>query len=383
MQFNNIYIQDDLFANLAELLGKHINVDNLLLLSDANTSAAYHLYDLPVLVKRHVCLFAVPKVTLKAAKDLGNIARNYDAILAVGSGSINDLAKYAAFYAGVPYVIIASAPSMNGYLSGNASLYDGGIKQSYAALPPRALFADLGVLQNAPKPLIAAGVGDVLCRSSVQYDMLFAHYITASDYPSEIFAQMLALEQILLQKIDAGEDYVQALMDCLIYGGVAMQQYGSSAPASQSEHMLVHLLEMLEPDVAELFHHGQLVGAASIMMLQLQRNYNFAELKNKFNTDKFDADSALAQHFDCELLQQWRAEHEIKLANINVDVDVAKIQAELQKCNILTANELANYLQKIGGEINFTQMGFAENMQQIALYNSAFTRARFTILDLI
>ena len=380
MQFNNVYIQHDLFGSLKELLERHVMTDNLLLVSDANTAFAYVLYNLPVLVKKHVCLFALPKVTLKAAKDLGNIAKDYDAIIAVGSGSISDLAKYAAYHAGIPYVMLASAPSMNGYLSGNASLYDHGIKQSFSAMPPRALFADLGVLQNAPKEMIAAGVGDVLCRSSVQFDMLLSHHLTGSKYPSEIFAQMLELEGKLLAKIDASEDFVQELMDCLLYGGVAMKEFGSSAPASQSEHMLVHMLEMLDEETAQQFYHGQLVGAASVMMLQmqnqlLQQNILPAQLKPF-------AQCGLSPYFDSELLQKWNDEYQAKIATFN-NVDWKEMKNILQNCPRLSVEQMAYYLRKVGCEVDLSNMGFEQQQQSIALYNAAFTRGRFTILDLI
>ncbi len=189
---------------------------------------------------------------------------------------------------------------------------------------------------------------------------------------------MLELEGDLLQRIDAGENYVAQLMDCLLYGGIAMLEFGSSAPASGSEHMLVHLLEMLEPEVANNFHHGQLVGAASVMMLQLQQAYEFATY-----TPKTFNDVALKQHFSPNLLQQWHTEYAVKMANVNSKIDVTKLQQQLQTCHLLNAEKLVHYLTKIGGEIDLGEMGFGREQQSLALYEAAYTRGRFTILDLI
>ena len=49
-----------------------------------------------------------------------------DAIIGVGSGVINDLCKYVSHAHSLPYYIVATAPSMDGYASkGAAMLFDG------------------------------------------------------------------------------------------------------------------------------------------------------------------------------------------------------------------------------------------------------------------
>src|SRR5690606_24368650 len=44
-------------------------------------------------------------------------AQQYSAVIAVGAGTVNDIAKMASFKAGLPYAIVGTAPSMNGYTS--------------------------------------------------------------------------------------------------------------------------------------------------------------------------------------------------------------------------------------------------------------------------
>ena len=60
-----------------------------------------------------------------------------DALVAVGSGTINDLCKYAAAKDGKPYAVFATAPSMNGYTSKNAAITVDGHKKSLPAGAPR------------------------------------------------------------------------------------------------------------------------------------------------------------------------------------------------------------------------------------------------------
>ncbi|MFO1242006.1 MAG: iron-containing alcohol dehydrogenase [Rickettsiales bacterium] len=103
-----------------------------------------------------------PKASLQAASAISEKLDAASGILAVGSGTLNDLCKYAAFQKNVPYAVAATAPSMNGFVSPTASLIpeSGQINQSYNAAPPVAVLADLETLAAAaPVRLIRSGLG--------------------------------------------------------------------------------------------------------------------------------------------------------------------------------------------------------------------------------
>ena len=51
--------------------------------------------------------------------------------IAVGAGVINDLVKYAAELAGMPYVCVPTAASMDGYAASGAALRDDGFKRTF------------------------------------------------------------------------------------------------------------------------------------------------------------------------------------------------------------------------------------------------------------
>ena len=74
-----------------------------------------------------------------------------DLVVAVGSGVINDLSKWAAFQLGIPYLVVATAASMNGYSSANVAPTIGGVKMLIEARPPVAVLAEPAIIEQAPR----------------------------------------------------------------------------------------------------------------------------------------------------------------------------------------------------------------------------------------
>ena len=72
-------------------------------------------------------------------------------IVGIGSGVIQDLSKYVSFFSKIPYIIVATAPSMDGYASSGAAMILGGMKETVAVGLPRVIVLDTDVLKNAPK----------------------------------------------------------------------------------------------------------------------------------------------------------------------------------------------------------------------------------------
>jgi glycerol-1-phosphate dehydrogenase [NAD(P)+] len=192
----------------------------------------------------------------------------------VGSGTINDLCKFAAAGAGKPYAVFATAPSMNGYTSKNASITVGGLKRTLPAAVPRGVFMDLGVLAAAPPRLIRAGAGDTLCRPTVQADWLLAHLLRDDAYLDLPFQLLAEDEGRLLEEPEAllaGDPQAMAcLASALTLAGLGMTYCGGSYSTSQGEHLLSHFLELTEDHPAESLH-GEQIGVTTLTMARLQR----------------------------------------------------------------------------------------------------------------
>jgi glycerol-1-phosphate dehydrogenase [NAD(P)+] len=179
-------------------------------------------------------------------------AASADALVAVGSGTINDLCKYAGAQDGKPYIVFPTAPSMNGYTSVNAAITIHGHKKSLTAQAPLGVFIDLSILSAAPARMIRSGLGDSLCRPTAQADWLLAHLLLNQPYRTMPFAllaedegQLFASSQALLEgDIEA----MAALVRTLLLSGFGTAICGSSQPAI----------------------HGEQIGVTTLMMARLQ-----------------------------------------------------------------------------------------------------------------
>jgi glycerol-1-phosphate dehydrogenase [NAD(P)+] len=170
------------------------------------------------------------------------------AAIAVGSGTVNDIVKLAAHRANRPYVVVATAPSMNGYTSAIAAILSRGVKTVQDARGPVACIADLDVLAAAPARMIASGFADLVSKPVSNADWLLSHHLTGSFYSAEVIrlveASTIWLEGRVARLPARDRDAVAALTAALLASGYAMALAGTSAPASGGEHLISHYLDM-------------------------------------------------------------------------------------------------------------------------------------------
>ncbi len=183
---------------------------------------------------------------------LGSLMMHYDTscdiIVAVGSGVINDLCKLLAKISGHCYIIVATAPSMDGYASVTSSVIMDGLKYSIGNRCANVIIGDIDILKNAPERMLTAGLGDVLAKYISIADWRIAHIVT-EEYYCENVADMVrqALKRCvdnceLLLKRDDGA--VKAVFEALILSGVAMNYAQVTRVASGVEHSISHIWDM-------------------------------------------------------------------------------------------------------------------------------------------
>ncbi len=271
----SLVIEDSLDGREVELISGLGFGPRIALVSDRNTHAAMGARVERVLASA----FTVQALVLPAphadsatvAQLMAAVAPDTHAVVAVGSGTLNDLSKMLAMALDVPQAVFATAPSMNGYTSVSASILMDGVKRSHRTRTPAGVFFDLSVIAAAPRPLIRAGLGDSTARSTAQADWLLSHLLLDRPYREVPFALLADDEQQLFAEpaaLVAGDTQaLRALVRTLVLSGFGMTLCNGSFPASQGEHLLGHYLELIHPlDVL----HGEQIGVCTIAMADLQ-----------------------------------------------------------------------------------------------------------------
>ena len=198
-----------------------------------------------------------------------------DLIVTIGSGTLGDLSRVISARCGIPYMIIGTAPSMDGYASAVSPIVmsDGG-KRSIPLCPPYAIIADTDLMKTAPDVMFSAGVGDILGKNISLADWRLAHQETG-EYYCKYIAELVstavercttAIPQIAARNPDAIKD----MADTLILSGVTICLHGLSRPASGCEHQLGHYWEThLLKSSKETALHGNFVALGTIVACRM------------------------------------------------------------------------------------------------------------------
>lgn len=334
---------------------------------------------------------------------LGKLLINYDpacdVIIGVGSGTISDLSRFFSHYLQLPYYIVATAPSMDGYASTGSALIRNNLKTTFDCQMPRAIIADISVISSAPQNMIAAGFCDVVGKYTSLADWRLSAIINDEYYCKQVAEiTRTSLEQTIALKNGIAQGDPQAigkLMEALILAGISMSFVGNSRPASGSEHHLSHFWEMrflFENKPAIL--HGTKVGIATILiagLYQRLREEGLAETRvsqieypncESWVTDiksaYQDAASeivALEKRSQKNSLEGWQKR--IK----TIQQRWTAIQEVLQ--TVPSSNEIEEIISAAGGVVEPGDAGLSPELVREALLFAKEVRPRYTILQLL
>jgi glycerol-1-phosphate dehydrogenase [NAD(P)+] len=196
--------------------------------------------------------------------------------VAVGSGVITDIVRHAAHARDQDFVAVPTAASMDGYASGMAAMQVEGVKVTYPARAPLAIFADPRVAAAAPGELSRAGLGDLLGKATARVDWLLAHLLYGEEFDAAVAERVLGPLRFAagsaVRVLSGESDGVARLLGGLIESGIAMVLAGSSRPASGCEHHASHFWDLLAAR-GRRGHasHGLQVGYATRFAMALQR----------------------------------------------------------------------------------------------------------------
>ncbi len=237
--------------------------------------------------------------TVERVDEICALSADVEGILSIGTGTLNDICRRAALLADREFAIFATAPSMDGFASGTAPIIDSGFKYTMPARQPSVIIADTGILAAAPAHLKAAGFGDIIGKFIALVDWRVAH-LTVGEYYCENIANLVreALRRIcsMAQRVSADDpETAGAIMEVLVFTGLAMKLAEASRPASGAEHMISHMIGMRK--LAEGKHadlHGKKVGVATVTLCDLY--HKVADMTPKFRRDIPDWDRVYAAY---------------------------------------------------------------------------------------
>jgi glycerol-1-phosphate dehydrogenase [NAD(P)+] len=168
---------------------------------------------------------------------------------------------------------VPTAASHDGIASSRASIRGGKKPTSIEAQTPIAVVADTLIIKRAPHRLLAAGCGDLVANLTAVRDWEMARRLKRESYSEYAAALSVMSAQFVLENADTirrhTEESVRKVVKALISSGVAMSIAGSSRPASGSEHLFSHALDIVAPKPAL---HGEQCGVGAIMMMYLHGN---------------------------------------------------------------------------------------------------------------
>lgn len=238
---------------------------------------------------------------------VGEIAMAFDpacdVLLAVGSGVINDCCKVMAHAAGLPCMVVCTAPSMDGYASNSSSMISNRVKVSLYNACPQVILADTDILRTAPDIMLQAGLGDMLAKYVSLCEWRISHLVYGDPYCEEIAELVRGSVRKIVEHADGlmrrEDEALAAVAEGLILSGVAMAFAEISRPASGLEHYFSHIWEMqaLQRGVAGDLH-GIQVGVGTLLTLWL-----YEHLLDIDQVDEERARAAMASFSP----DQWRA----------------------------------------------------------------------------
>jgi glycerol-1-phosphate dehydrogenase [NAD(P)+] len=372
-----VEISDGAIGKLADLIRRG-GYQKPFIVADKNTAKIAGGQVLEILFTQGMSYssFVFDDAALSPDEDaLGRLLINFDAdcdlIVAVGSGTINDISRFFSHRLGLPYFIVATAPSMDGYASSVAPLLKNNLKTTFECHVPKAIIADRTILAEAPKDMIAAGFGDVVGKYTALTDWKLSAIING-EYYCERVAKLTreSLERTirLREGIAAGDrGAIGELMETLILSGVAISYVENSRPASGSEHHLAHFWEMrLLWEGGDPILHGTGVGmekdqwALGIRKAFLKGAEEVLALEERVKKN----DPALCQKRRMVIAEHW---DEI-LRTLTTVPSPSRVQ---------------EYLQTVGAPFEPAQAGLGLRLVFDALVYAKEIRPRYTILQLL
>ena len=325
--------------------------------------------------------------------------------VAVGSGTVNDLVKRGSEEAGIRYMVVGTAASMDGYTSFGAAITKDRMKQTLACRAPLGCIVDSAVAAAAPKEMVAAGYADLIAKIPAGADWILADAIGSEAIHADAwrFVQGPLRDSLKNPSAcaagDAGE--TEKLCAGLVMSGFAMQAMNSSRPASGTEHQVSHYWDMEDlcfngKPVSHGFKVGigTLASTATIEFLLEQDLSNldveaavakwpktFAELAATFPSVYGDRPDHI-RRAKSEMAKKYSTPDELRRELTFLKSVWPELSAKL-KAQILPFDEVREKLKAVGAPYEPEMIGVSRARFRETYRGVLYMRARYFSLDLV
>ena len=340
-----------------------------------------------------VILESKTHATLPAVNTLADRLKGVNAVVAVGSGTVNDLVKYITSKDGRKYCIFGTAASMDGYTSTTASLtLTDGLKVSYSAHSPCGVFLEIETMASAPQYMSAAGYGDTLCTSVSRIDWWMSHRLTGSYYDEAPY---------LITEPDAGKlaafakgvgdrehEAIGWLTRSLVLSGLGVGFTGISNHGSMGEHQVSHYIDCFAKDLHPGSLHGQQVGVATLSMARIQQWFIDQEHPPLIKPTKIDSDD-MARRMGQEAAAVCEKEYRKKAVDAEGAAELNEklqeiwpdLRSELRQW-VVPVSEMQSRLTSAGGAVSAGELGLPVEFYREAVRHGHEMRNRYSFADL-
>ncbi len=332
---------------------------------------------------------------------VGLVAMNFnpecDAVIGVGSGVINDICKILANVTGKPYIIVATAPSMDGYASSTSSMIMEGLKISLNSKCADVIIGDTDILCHAPEKMLLSGLGDMLAKYISIFEWRLSRLITGEYYCDDI-AKLV--KDALKKCVDNAEgllerkkEAVTAVFEGLVICGAGMKFAGLSRPASGVEHYFSHVWDMRSVEFGTPVEtHGIACAVGTLIAIQMYEKLkgitpNREKAIKSVEAFDFEAWSQELRKFFGKAAESMIALEE-KEQKYNTEKHKARLQIiidnwdtilQMIKTELPSYEELKQLYEKMGIPTTVTQIGLEEEILPMTFKSTKDIRDKYVL----
>lgn len=404
MDSQYLVFTDEVSRELEEFCRKN-NISRVVTVSDSNTYSILGseindaLSEAGIATKAIILngngLIADERAVMSVLVDMD---REAQAMVSVGSGTITDITRFVSHRMQKEFISVPTAPSVDGYSSSGAPLVIKGFKQSIRCHAPRVIFASLPILASAPREMIAAGFGDILGKITALADWELSQLLVGNRFDREIAEANLRAYHSVVERAPGiakrDPEAIRVLFEALTYTGESIRRFGSSEPASGSEHFISHFIEMhhlVEKRPALL--HGAKVALSTIV------SAGWYEMLRSFTKDQIAKLPVEVPDYEADAREIRRIlgepgelilESNSFLSTLSQQ-QVVGIRAllldhwdEVQRIarQVPNSEELKGLMKSVGGPREPADLGLTDMEVEQAARLSHYVRSRFTISTL-